>query len=323
MENPNFKNARFVQLRHRLPLADSARGANITALPLTVVTSILGQLPLRDVCLAGCVSKFLLQSARATLQEVKELSSSKAFGNTYRLLSLGPSAVRALATCCPNLRSLDIRDCNTITDAAVSAAAKSCPELERVLLSNCKHVTGASITQLSLHCNGVRELVIRHSPGIHERPLLDFVQLRALTRFAMDGCTGVTDCVLATLAQKSGSVLQRLSVSSCVHVTDRSLTAIGRFCPTLRELGVGGCSLITDVGLEAIAEGCQQLELLSMRGCGAVTDASIERIALKCSKLQWLGCRDCTNLTDQSLMQVVVNCTQLWHLAGVCFCDDI
>ena len=59
------------------------------------------------------------------------------------------ACVIALSKGCPKLSSLDLGDCCEITDACVIALSQGCPQLSYLYLYDCNQITDACVTALS------------------------------------------------------------------------------------------------------------------------------------------------------------------------------
>ncbi|KAE9033003.1 hypothetical protein PR003_g8892 [Phytophthora rubi] len=72
--------------------------------------------------------------------------------------------------------------------------------------------------------------------------------------------------------------LQTLALH-CIKLTDESLVAISRACPTLTKVDLSGCSRVGDDGIIAIAANCPKLEKVNLTMCRRITDRSVVALA--------------------------------------------
>ncbi|RYQ92375.1 hypothetical protein Ahy_B09g098589 [Arachis hypogaea] len=90
--------------------------------------------------------------------------------------------------------------------------------------------------------------------------------------------------------------LEVLSIRSCPHVTDDSISRIALRCPKLRELDVSYCYEISHVSLALVGKNCPNLKVLK-RNLMNWLDPSLE---IRFSKLSAKGlsliCERCSNL---------------------------
>jgi hypothetical protein len=83
--------------------------------------------------------------------------------------------------------------------------------------------------------------------------------------------------------------LRALAITHCAKVTDASLsTLVTAAGAGLRELHLGWLSGVTDATLEAAAKHCPSLETVRVDGCKSVGDAGPRALALECKNLRRL-----------------------------------
>jgi hypothetical protein len=56
---------------------------------------------------------------------------------------------------CRNIESLDISDCQSITDVGISRIAECCPNLNRLYMSRCHNITDTSMIKLAECCHSI------------------------------------------------------------------------------------------------------------------------------------------------------------------------
>jgi len=92
-----------------------------------------------------------------------------------------------------------------------------------------------------------------------------------------------------------------LCLSSCTHITDRTLQALSRGCQLLKDLEVSGCSILTDGGFNALAKSCHDLERMDLEDCSQLTDQTLAHLATGCPNLVQLTLSHCDLITDDGI----------------------
>lgn len=108
-----------------------------------------------------------------------------------------------LAERCHQLQNIDIRACDSVTDAGIYAVASHCKQL--VAINFGRKRKGHLITDSSV------------AVLVKNNPLLETVGLA--------GCS-VTDVTIWELVMSSGKNLRRLSINGCLGITDNSISQI-------------------------------------------------------------------------------------------------
>ncbi|KAG7270340.1 hypothetical protein CRUP_034450 [Coryphaenoides rupestris] len=112
-----------------------------------------------------------------------------------------------------------------ITDKGVDELV-SLASLRSLELSECTHLTGATVVKGLSGPTGAQ-----------------------LERLAFRSCTGIRDLEVFSLAQLCGGTLRELDLTSCIYLTDLSVSAIVTYLQGLVLLRLGWCKEITDWGL--------------------------------------------------------------------------
>lgn len=152
-----------------------------------------------------------------------------------------------------NLKKLDLRACDNITDSGIFAIAIKCPKLQICNLG--RHRNGGNIT------------------GVSVLALAKHTQIETL---GIAGCK-VNDACLWELAQLRGSSIRRLSLNNCDLLTNHSIPILFAFnyFPNLAVLEIRNIQQITDVrhlvhfklckraqNIPVLIEGCERITKL-------------------------------------------------------------
>ncbi|XP_030222753.1 F-box/LRR-repeat protein 20 [Gadus morhua] len=114
------------------------------------------------------------------------------------------------------------------------------------------------------------------------------------------------------------SQLQVLDLTACCLLTDTSIAQV--LChPELQRLSLSLLTEISDASLAAVARNCPSLTSLSLSHCRRITDAGVAKATPYLGRLQHLSLSHCENLTDRSLLCLVQHCRRLRTLdVSVC-----
>ena len=174
---------------------------------------------------------------------------------------------------CPNLQSLNLSSCSSITDAGLSEVASGCSNLQSLDIWNCSSITDAGLSEVAKGCSNLQSLNVSN-------------------------CGSITDAGLSEVAKGCSNLLS-LDISNCSSITDAGLSEVAA-CSKLQSLDLRGCTNITDTGLSEVAKGCPNLLSLDLYGCTNITGAGLSEVARLCLNLRSLDCRDCKAITAAS-----------------------
>ncbi len=236
------------------------------------------------------------------------------------------ATLQDIATRFPNLRSLDLSDCKTISDAGL--AHLSTLPLQSLDLSHCYSITNEGLAHLSglpLHSLSLKFNTITNEGLAHLRSL----PLRSLN---LAQCDKITDEGLAHLASLP---LQSLVLNGCSAITNEGMAYLSHF--PLKSLSLSFCSHITDAGLVHLSTlPLQTLQLnqisdaglaylsqcplqsLSLWNCRHITDAGLAHLSTL--PLQSLDLENCHNITNEGLAHLS---GLPLHSLSLRFCDKI
>lgn len=156
---------------------------------------------------------------------------------------------------CSQLRHIDLRWNEHITDRVMGKIANGCPLLQSVLLTGCKRVTDQTLLHLARGC-----------------PELVDVEIM----FLADTCTdaGVAALVRGCPKMHPNNIVTYLSVEGTMHGSDETnikgdetLAAVGETRPNIASLCICNAPLITNTGINALIDGCKQLVSLTLQSC--------------------------------------------------------
>ena len=80
--------------------------------------------------------------------------------NLYECDYITDTGIMKIASSCPRMRSIDLSNCLSITDASLYVLSR-CSKMRRVNLKACRKVTDAGVRKLATHCTNLRHLDLR------------------------------------------------------------------------------------------------------------------------------------------------------------------
>lgn len=298
----------------------AALGAALSRLPRLQVVSlrgntfsdaggrIIGQMKrLRELDISEC--KAVTDRTLAEIaKHCKELESLR-LAQCYGVSDDGATHIARIGS----LRTLDLEECNRVSDRGIGAVARGCPKLTALSVANCTRLSGGSLLALAKYCKGLEEINLCFCSEIQDNPVATLVQgCSKLRRIALGHCDKLTDKSVAQIGIRC-TKLEALDVSVCEKVTDESIKYIAKGCHQLKELNIGVCEKVTNHAIAAVAEHCRELEVLNISCCDKITDEAITKLA-KCAELRSLNLYSCKHITDAGLKELAGKCKKLRHL---------
>ena len=157
-----------------------------------------------------------------------------------RALDLGEcpvedGALKAVGSCCKQIRFLNLNQCVTLTDAGVIALVKENPKLRLVNLACVSDITNKSVVAIATSCPELQSLNISK-------------------------CVNVSNKGVHALANNCPK-LQALNLSGLIRVNEEPLVNLVTSCLGLLLLNVNGCERVTVKGIKAIVQGKGYIEM--------------------------------------------------------------
>lgn len=277
----------------------------------------------------------------------------------WKVPLVGDAGLSSIADGCAMLECLDLFDCPFITDKGLTKIAQKCPNLSSLTLVSCSRIGNDGLQAIGRHCRNLVSVSVKDCPLVGDRgisgmvahlPSLETIKIQNLNisdvSLAVIGHYGkaVTEISLTGLEKVSergfwimGNALNLVNLTSCTisccpGITDLSLEAISKCCPSLKHLRLQRASNLTDTGLKSFVISSRMLESLHLENCNGITlhgvvdgllscSTSFKNLSLvsclgirdiaqyrnefpTCSSLRSLTIRDCPGFTDCSLAWV-------------------
>ena len=149
------------------------------------------------------------------------------------------------------------RSCSdNVDDRCLEAIGRLGPALKDLKLYSCRNISAAGVESIAESCGlgGLVTLNLNHCSGLTDSGLIALGRnCPGLTGVDIGWCEAITDRGVDALA--TGCPLEDLNLAYCGLVSDRSLVAIGAYCPGMQRLNVdlSYSKHVTDVGIAALA----------------------------------------------------------------------
>ena len=133
------------------------------------------------------------------------------FPGTHTLILRNATAITDFGLKCisdtasSTLKSLDLSNCNGVTDKGLRAIALNCHGLECLKVANMRSLDGAGLASIADACPGLKEL-------------------------DLSGCSQLKEWTLQRLAERCPN-LEKIDMSGCYKLTDTGLKSIAHHCP--------------------------------------------------------------------------------------------
>ncbi|CUA69166.1 SCF E3 ubiquitin ligase complex F-box protein grrA [Rhizoctonia solani] len=123
-----------------------------------------------------------------------------------------------------------------------------------------------------------------------------------LERLTLVSCVNLTDGSLEGILSKMPNLVA-LDLTGVGSVTDRSITAVSRIASRLQGINLGGCKLITDEGITQLARNCTLLRRVKLAGL-QVTNESVTLLARQCPLLLEMDLTGCTSISNDAIREI-------------------
>ena len=163
----------------------------------------------------------------------------------------------------PQIKVLKINYCYGLKDHSLSQIPVQLPLLEKLSMK-CTFATNSTFLALSNHSPNLRVINICDSTYFHENSFIE-------------------------LAKKC-TKLQKICISRCPWVTDKSIEELTKACPLVKELDFWMTYEITplDKGIISLASKCDFMERLTLSGRGQLPPDLINNLKKNCPMLRTL-----------------------------------
>ncbi|KAL8705606.1 MAG: hypothetical protein Q9201_001293 [Fulgogasparrea decipioides] len=211
------------------------------------ITSLVSQgRQLRELRVAHCS----LITDNAFLELPKHLAfDSLRILDLTACFQLHDEAVEKIIETSPRLRNLVLAKCKDITDRSVHAITRLGKNLHYIHLGHCAQITDAAVIQLVKMCNRIRYIDLACCHRLTDASVKQLATLPKLRRIGLVKCQAITDRSIMALAKMTSepsakplgpSLLERVHLSYCVHLTLQGIHSLLMRCPKLTHLSLTG-----------------------------------------------------------------------------------
>jgi hypothetical protein len=240
----------------------------------------------------------------------------------------------SIANGCGLLQRLDLSEVEQITDHSLIAIATHLQSLVALFLRESHLITDLGGNAVFQHLNTLREISLW---GMHRLTNHSFtstptikmctIKLRSIT---LEGCFGISDETLETLA-KTCSLLVSLNLKHCYritdygldflskfsrlqhlnlcyvkHVSDRTLTRIGKDNSELKSIDLSHCSKITNLGIKALCTNLTWISEFRLCSCLQFSNETVKIIAQECiAEIGLIDMRNCDGITITDCLKIL------------------
>ncbi|KAK6254626.1 hypothetical protein SCA6_015931 [Theobroma cacao] len=236
---------------------------------------------------------------------------------------VGDQGLAVVGKCCKQLEDLNLRFCESLTDAGLVDLATGCGKsLKSLGVAACARITDRSLEAVGSHCKSLETLSL-DSEFIHNKGILAIAQGCPLLKVLKLLCINVTDEALTAVGVSCLS-LEMLALYSFQQFTDKLITLLGFLMQDDRNITLIELDILRqcDQGLRAVGKGCKKLKNLTLSDCYFLSDKGLEAIATGCTELTHLEVNGCHNIGTIGLESVGKYCPRLTELA-LLYCQRI
>jgi len=174
---------------------------------------------------------------------------------------LSDDSLRYISQKLPNLKSINLSFCVSVTDTGLKSLAKMA-SLEEINLRSCDNVSDIGIGFLAEDHGKLKSLDISF-------------------------CGNVSDASLRHMASAQGLnlSLKKLAMTTCA-ITDEGMVKLAKNLGQLKELHIGQCTKLSDLSLEAMGASMKELTSIDLYGCTSLTNAAVQKMKKQLTKLK-------------------------------------
>lgn len=220
-------------------------------------------------------------------------------------------SISVLGQLCRNLRRLNLKSVNRVTEEGVACVTHNCWALEFLCLSDIYHLRDSAFIFNS----------------IDGRRSVEANMLRSITVMNLEDCNKLTDMAVDHI-MKRAHLIETLNMGGCCNLSDSACHSIARDVVTgsrrgtkLTSLNLAFCVNITDQGVALLATSLTRLAHVNLSGCIQLTDDGVFILVSTCTRLQEVLLAHCKNLSDLSLCHIA---DFLWvEYLDISYCNKI
>ncbi|KAM9313239.1 F-box and leucine-rich repeat protein 13 [Gastrophryne carolinensis] len=202
---------------------------------------------------------------------------------------------------CQKIIYLDLSGCTQISVDGFKSVAVGCSYLQHLKINDMFTLTDNCIITLLEKCQNIASVSLLGSPHLSDAAFKVLAHRKKLQKIRIEGNNRITDTSIKAISRSCPS-LNHIYLTDCQKITDHSLKALS-LLKNVTILNVADCIRISDPGVRQVVEGPSgsKIRELNLTNCLRVSDLSLLRIAQKCHNLTFLSLRYCENVTDSGI----------------------
>ncbi|KAL2895958.1 EIN3-binding F-box protein 1 [Bienertia sinuspersici] len=239
-------------------------------------------------------------------------------GGLGKLVIRGSNSVRgvtdlglkAVARCCPSLKTLSLWNVSSIGDEGVVEIASGCHRLEKLDLCNCPSITNKSLLAIAKNCPTLTSISIEGCQYIGNEGLQAIGQLCPnLKSVTIKDCPLIGDQGVASLMSSASFILNKLKLQG-LNVTDLSLAVIGHYGKAITDLVLSNLQNVNEKG----SGSWEMLKVFSISGHSPFHHAEESQMLQLmpweklCPQLQCVNFNSLPCITEAGLLSLIESC---------------
>ncbi|XP_054420324.1 F-box and leucine-rich repeat protein 13 [Pteronotus mesoamericanus] len=244
---------------------------------------------------------YMVDCKRITNCSLKSLSPLKQLSvlNLANCIRIGDMGLKQFlgGPASKRIRELNLSNCILLSDASFVRLPECCPNLNYLNLRNCESVTDAGVeyiinifSLISLDLSGT---------SISNESLMILSRHKKLKELSLSECHKITDAGIQAFC-KGSLILEHLDVSYCSQLSDEFIRVLAYYCLNLTSLSIAGCPKITNSAMEILSAKCHYLHILDISGCVLLTDEMLENLQIGCKQLRILKMKYCRLISKEA-----------------------
>lgn len=218
---------------------------------------------------------FIRKCIESRADKIKELNfdSTLIDGNTLESLSEIPEL---------KLESLNLRQCDQLTNDGFISLIKLQSMLTHLDLSKSVRITDPSVLQICEHSKALKILKLRGCRALTDVSVKMIADLPCLEVLDISECEFITSVAISEgVAEKLNKVLQELYLSA-LNIDEMAITKVTENIPNLRVLDLSYCfNHVDDVCVQMILKNLVLLRELNLDLCERISDGGLTGMAMK------------------------------------------
>ncbi|CAL1357481.1 unnamed protein product [Linum trigynum] len=178
-----------------------------------------------------------------------------------------------VAVCGHATKELVLSDCVKLTDSSLKAIATACPRLHSLNLSNLRQLTDSALGYLANGCQEIQTLKLCRN-NFSDEAIAAFIEASggSLKDLSLNNVKQVSHNTALSVARRANN-LQSLDLSWCRNLADEAVGLIVDSCLSLKVLKIFGCDQLTDVLL--CGHSNPVVEIIGMKMSPALTNVRV------------------------------------------------